>query len=314
MSLFFAGFALLWSVCICIIYYRLGLGYIWPLSLLTEVWPYLVLVPLGGWIFQIAKPTLRKHYSLLGMATLLLLLNFYPVYNWYGLPIGQRAPNGLRVMTYNIWIYNQNYSAILNSIQKADPDILLLTEVSPAAMSILEERLNYPYSYRTSGGNNALFSRYPVLESTSDLLGVDAPGRTYNLVARLEIEGKPITLIGVHPPIPALRKYFHVRNRQLDALAQYVQLVDTPVIALGDFNTSPWSPYMRQFEAKAGVKNAGRRQGIFATWYYHSNIPKSLLKTPIDHIETRGLKVNRTWIGDPGGSDHCPITTSFQLT
>ena len=313
MPLFLLYLSLIWSGILCIVYHRLNVGYIWPISLLTEVWPYLLVVPVGGWVLQVVKPALRKRYVLLGIATLLLLLNSLPVLNWYGLPQGgNHAAGGLRVMTYNVWIYNENYSAVQDVIQKEDPDILLLTEISSQAMPILKDRLEYPYSYRTTGGNNALFSRYPILEATSDLLGVSAEGRTYNLVARLDIEGQPVTLIGIHPPIPALPKYFHVRNQQLDALAQYVQPLNGNVIVLGDFNATPWSPYLRGFEKSAKLENAGRGQGIYATWHYHSRLPKSFLKVPIDHIETRGYKSVHTWVGNAGGSDHRPIITVLE--
>ncbi len=313
MSLFFVFLSLLWSGILCLVYYRLALGYIWPLSLLTEVWPYVLVVPIGGWFLQLSKTALRKRYVLLAVASLLLLLNGGPALSWYGLPL-HRSTEGIRVMTYNVWIYNDNDAAVQAAIQKEDPDILLLTEVSAKAMSSLKDQLEYPYSYRTTGGNNGLFSRYPILEVTSDLLGVSVEGRTYNLVARLNVDEQPVTLIGVHPPIPVLPKYFHVRNRQLDALATYVRELDSPVIVLGDFNTTPWSPYLQRFEREAKLENSGRGQGIFATWHYRSKFPQGLLKIPIDHIETRGFKVIRTWVGDSGGSDHRPIITDLQVS
>lgn len=311
MSLFFVYFSLFWSGFLWLTYYSF-LGYRWPFSLLTEVWPYLLLLSIGAWILQLAKPALRKRYVLLSLATLLLLLNSFPVLSWYGLPQRPQPSGSIRVMTYNLWIHNDNYAAIQESIQKENPDILLLTEVSSEAMSVLKDRLAYPYSYRTTGGNNALFSRYSILEVTSDLLGVSVKGRTYNLVAHLDIEEQPVTLIGVHPPIPVLSNYFYVRNRQLDALAKYIHTLEGQVIVLGDFNTTPWSPCLRRFERSAKVENAGRGRGIYATWHYHSNLPKRLLKVPIDHIEIRGFKVIHTWAGDAGNSDHRPVITTLQ--
>ncbi|MEO0375190.1 MAG: endonuclease/exonuclease/phosphatase family protein [Cyanobacteria bacterium P01_A01_bin.17] len=278
------------------------------------MWPYLLVVPIGGWILQLAQPALRERYLLLSTATLLLLLNSLPVLHWYGLPQGHSSSAAVRVMTYNIWIFNENYDAVQDAIQREDPDILLLTEVSSQAMSVLEDRLSYPHTYRTTGGNNALLSRYPILEATSDLLGVDVEGRTYNLVARLDIEGQRVTLIGIHPPIPVLPKYFHVRNRQLDALAQYVRALDGSIIVLGDFNTTPWSPYLRRFEKSTKLENAGRGRGIYATWHYHSNLPKSFFKVPIDHIETRGFTGRQAWVGASGGSDHRPIIADILIS
>ena len=212
-------------------------------------------------------------------------------------------------MTYNLWIDNPKIDAIEQSIQYENPDILFLSEISQATMDELTLRLDYPHNYRTTGGNNALFSRYPILEATTDDFGVKTTGRTFNLVAKLQVESDMVTLIGVHPPVPILRKFFHIRNHQLDTLIDTSRELDGKLIVLGDFNAGPWSPYFQRFERQSQLQNAGRGHWTWATWYFNQTLKTRYIKIPIDHIMTRGFKSLKTWTGMTGGSDHKPLIT-----
>lgn len=212
-------------------------------------------------------------------------------------------------MTHNLWIDNPQIDAIEQSIERENPDILFLSEVTQEMMVELRSHLDYPHDYRTTGSNNALFSRYPILSATTDDFGVKTRGRTFNLVATLDIDNEPVTLIGVHPPVPILRNFFHIRNHQLDALIQASQELEGKLIVLGDFNTTPWSPYFERFEQQSQLQNAGRGQWIWATWYFNQTLTTRYIKIPIDHIMTRGFKPLKTWTGMTGGSDHKPLIT-----
>ncbi|MEO1352840.1 MAG: endonuclease/exonuclease/phosphatase family protein, partial [Cyanobacteria bacterium J06635_15] len=158
-------------------------------------------------------------------------------------------------MTYNLWIDNPKIDAIEQSIRHESPDILFLSEISQATMDELRSRLDYPHNYRTTGSNKALFSRYPILEATTADFGVKTQGRTFNLVAKLQVENDTVTLIGFHPPVPIRRNFFHIRNHQLDTLIRTSRELDGKLIVLGDFNTAPWSPYFVTGFAVQTVQN-----------------------------------------------------------
>ncbi|MEM7795107.1 MAG: endonuclease/exonuclease/phosphatase family protein, partial [Cyanobacteria bacterium P01_C01_bin.118] len=229
-----------------------------------------------------------------------------------GLPDPGIPPEGIRVMTHNLWISNPQLDAIEQSIERESPDILFLSEVTQEMMRELRSRLNYPHDYRTTGSNNALFSRYPILAATTDDFGVTTRGRTFNLVATLDVDNEPVTLIGVHPPVPILRNFFHIRNHQLDTVIRASQEIEGKLIVLGDFNTAPWSAYFERFERQGQLQNAGRGQGILATWYFNQTLKTRYIKIPIDHIMTRGFKPLKTWTGITGGSDHKPVITVLE--
>lgn len=279
-----------------------------------ELWPYFLVFPGLGLILRLWKPQLRQQYLGLGLAALLMVMTAAPVVGWLGLPSLGSHPDGLRVMSYNIWAYNRDYEAIRQSIQKEDPDILFLTEIGKTAMGALQRRLDYPYSARSPAGANAFFSRYPLLSVTPEYTNVSDHGKNFSLVARIQTDTEIITVIGFHPPIPLTRSSFAVRNQQFERLAPYLRELQGRVIVMGDFNTPPWSPYFHDFEQAAYISSVTKGHWIWATWSFHSAWPLILAKLPIDHVETRGFKGIDAWSGHANGSDHRPIIAVLKPT
>jgi len=304
-----SNITLMLSTLLLLLYHSPYPKYRWAFAMMLELLPYLSSIALLGFLFVLLLPVLQKQRIRVVLATLLLVLCWAPILNWVGLPNLGTSPAGIRVMTYNLWIDNPKIDAIEQSIRHENPDILFLSEISQATMDELTLRLDYSHNYRTTGSNNALFSRYPILEATTDDFGVKTTGRTFNLVAKLQVENEIVTLIGVHPPVPILRKFFHIRNHQLDTLIDASRELDGKLIVLGDFNATPWSPYFQRFERQSQLQNAGRDHWIWATWYFNQTLKTRYIKIPIDHIMTRGFKPLKTWTGMTGGSDHKPLIT-----
>jgi endonuclease/exonuclease/phosphatase (EEP) superfamily protein YafD len=305
---------LLLSLCLWIFSGWTALNRQFPLALGMEFWSYLLLIPSLGLGLRLCRTDLRRQLLGLGLAALLMVLNASPVVNWLGIPSLGPHPEGLRVMSYNIWTYNYDYDAIVQSIQQEHPDILFLTEISEDAMGELQRRLNYPYRDRSSAGSNAFFSRYPLLSVTPDYPNVSDHGKTFSLVARIQTETEILTVIGFHPPIPLARSSFAVRNQQFERLAPYLRQLQGQVVVLGDFNTSPWSPYLQQFEQASRLSSATRGHWIVATWSYQSAWPFLFAKLPIDHIEIRGFTCVDAWTGRANGSDHRPVIAVLKPT
>lgn len=300
---------LLLSILIWVFYHWSALNRQFPLANGMEFWPYLVLLPtlgLGISLLRFRRHT-RWQWIGLGLATFIMVLNAAPVIHWFGVPSWRKSPEGLRVMAYNIWAYNTDYSAIQASIQQNNPDILFLTEVRRRAMKTLRDRLDYPYVARSPQGSNVFFSRYPLLSVTPDYPNVSDHGKTFSLVARIQTETDILTVVGFHPPIPLSKSSFAVRNQQYERLAPFLRGLPGRVILLGDFNMTPWSPYFSQFEQAANLSSATRGHGIAATWNFQAKMPLRLAKLPIDHIETRGFKSASAWAGKANGSDHRPV-------
>ncbi len=278
-----------------------------PFAIAMEFWPYFLCIPALGLGIRLSSRRLRQQRLGLSLAALMLVVNASPYLYWLGLPALGPHPEGLRVMSYNVWVNNRDYPGIQQSIQQENPDILFLTEVSVEAMAELQSRLDYPYSQRTTVGTNAFFSRYPLLSVTPEYPHVTDHGQTFSLVAQIQTDQDVVTVIGFHPPTPLSRSSFAVRNQQFERLSPYLRQLQGRVIVLGDFNTSPWSPYFEQFEKNSDLSIVTRGRWIWATWSFKWAWPDLFAKIPIDHVAIRGFDCVGAWTGDANGSDHRPI-------
>lgn len=303
---------LLLSLCLCIFYLWPLVNRPFPWALGMEFWPYVCVIPGFGLGFRLFHSELRVQRLGLGLASLLLVLSVAPWLHWLGMPSIGTKPTGLRVMSHNIWAQNQDYDAIQQSILQENPDILFLTEITKSTMRDLQNRLEYPYSQRSNRGSNAFFSRYPILSATPEYPNVTDHGLTFSLVAQIQTPQEMLTVVGIHPPIPLTQSSFAVRNQQFERLAPFIRQVPNRVIVLGDFNTSPWSPYFDQFLQGAELSSVTQGQGIWATWSYESSLPHWFAKIPIDHIASRGFDCIDAWAGRANGSDHRPVIAELK--
>jgi endonuclease/exonuclease/phosphatase (EEP) superfamily protein YafD len=130
------------------------------------------------------------------------------------------------------------------------------------------------------------------------------------IVARLEVDGQELTVIGTHPPPPRGQKGSVYRNQQLAALARYVNSINGPLLLCGDFNISPWSPYFRQLLRDSGLLDSERGFGLHPTW----PVDRPLLRVPIDHcLISPQIQVTSRRVGPYTGSDHFPVIIDFLL-
>ena len=166
------------------------------------------------------------------------------------------APGGtpLRVLSANVWNDNRTPERVLELVRTSDADLVVLVDARRKSWRpvLTELGTRYPYATRQSWRNGRapviLFSRFPILSETV----MQAPrGRRPYLVAKLDVDGETLVVVGVHSSSPRLTGAGHSRrrNRELDHIAAALSDADGPVIATGDFNVTPWSPHFRDLLA-----------------------------------------------------------------
>jgi endonuclease/exonuclease/phosphatase (EEP) superfamily protein YafD len=112
----------------------------------------------------------------------------------------------------------------------------------------------------------------------------------------------------LHPPPPKTQSLSKQRNQVLETLSHYIQTQKKPVVVIGDFNTTLWSPYYQRFTKSAGLKDCRRGFGILPTWT--TRLP--LLYIPIDHcLVSRLITVIDIQTGKNIASDHLPVRVEF---
>lgn len=171
-------------------------------------------------------------------------------------------PERLTVLTYNMQVGSEedgdrNYRRQLALLRAIDADLIGLQESDtprPAGGNVdaaryFADALGY-YMYFgpstvTGTYGTAILSRYPISNphtiftySTKDEVGT--------AIVEVEIDGKTIAFMNSHPA-----GKWDVHQAHMDALIEAALQYDC-VIALGDYNTRPGSPY---YEQAAGVLN-----------------------------------------------------------
>lgn len=221
-----------------------------------------------------------------------------------GEPSGQRRTD-LRAMEINVHTESKHFDLVEKFIREQSPDIVLLVEVNSEWMqSLAALKAIYPYVCQESREDNtgiALFSKRPFKNPEILYLGSwGAPSVT----AEIEIQGRPIRILGTHPPPPVGPKYTLFRDQQLLEVAAQVKKWSGSIVLLGDLNTTVWSDSFGQLVLESGLRDTGRGQGIQATFPV-KHLP---LRIAIDHCLISGdLHVVSRKVGADVGSDHFPL-------
>lgn len=267
---------------------------------------------------------LKRYRLALAMLFCCALLSTQIVF-WYAFtsPFSKASAN-YRVISTNVWVRNTNAEKVLAFVEAEDPDLVLFMEVNEEMgkqLEALETRLPYssnqltPYRLGT-----VIYSKRPLSEVQLQQFNTRS---AVHISALVEVDGKPLSIVGIHPFPPISQELFVDRNRAFEAVSEYVKAQSEPVILIGDFNATMWSPYYRQLVRQSGLNNARAGFGILPTWpaklSYHSSLPglnalTGLLQIPIDHcLASPALQVANMHTGPDVGSDHLPIVIDFQL-
>ncbi len=272
---------------------------------------YLIVLAVCGLVYVIRRRR-REAFLAIGVA----LVNFFVVGNYQGetrvhASIGSRQEKTFRAVVVNVNYKNQAYNKVKQFIQSADADFVILLEVNEALLWNLKPLFeHYRYNKLRLGmhGGIALFSRIPFEYAGIRTLG--GVGLS-TVIARFVLGGESLTLMGTHTYSPASRWRAAIRNQQLAELAKFVSNQQGSIILLGDLNTTPWSPYFRDFLRRTGLLDSRKGFGLQPTW------PTRFFPVwiPIDHgLVSSNVKVHRREVGPDIGSDHYPVVIDFSIT
>ncbi len=155
---------------------------------------------------------------------------------------------------------------MISLVKAEQPDIAVFVEVSrlwAKELAVLSEM--FPYSSHLQESDrfgSAIYSKLPLENASIKAFSKQRK----SLFADVKFQDKIISLILVHPTVPIKQQSFIERNRQLAAIGEYAAQVKNPLIVLGDFNTTMWSPFYKNMVKTAKLRNARSGFGILPTW------------------------------------------------
>lgn len=224
---------------------------------------------------------------------------------------GQAAGQTSRMLFANVQWSNRSYAMVRRLIHETQPDFMIFSEVTKGLLESLRDlRAEYTLSkavLRRGGFGILLVSRAPVECAEAVRIGrVGLP----SLIARLELQGHWVTVIGTHPLSPTTPRRLRMRNQQLEQVAEFVRQRSGPLLLVGDLNTTSWSPAFQDVLRATRLRDSRVGFGLQPSW------PVSLpfLRIPIDHcLVSPEIVVHRRRLGPPIGSDHYPVLVDFSI-
>jgi endonuclease/exonuclease/phosphatase (EEP) superfamily protein YafD len=217
----------------------------------------------------------------------------------------------VRLAAANLHRRNREAESVLRFVYREAPDVLLLTELTPEWRKHLEPFLrSYPHSVvvpREDGHGIALYSRLPIL--SSEVLRFEGAG-VPSLAARIDVRGRPLLVLGAHPPAPRNPQLYRVRNRIYAGLAGRARASEEPVVVLGDLNSTSWGRSFGRLLEEGGLRDTSEGRGFQWSW------PAGFwpLAIPIDHCLTSPeVRIASRRIGSDIGSDHYPLIVDLAV-
>lgn len=228
---------------------------------------------------------------------------------YFGSPPSSTRPP-VRALLLNLGAGNDEADRVLNAIRSADPDFMVLEEVTPAwAHALVELQQEYPHQLadvRADCFGIMLLSKYPFEGALRELGEAGVP----SLVVEMRLPDGVVTVIGTHPLPPISREYAVQRDGQLAALADVAADQTHPVLLIGDLNASSWSAAFRDLLANSGLENSMRHFGFQPSWPAASYF----VRIPIDHVlHSPSIRIHQRVVGGAVGSDHFPVIVDFAL-
>jgi endonuclease/exonuclease/phosphatase family metal-dependent hydrolase len=233
-----------------------------------------------------------------------------------GSRVAQSAPaaNGgekLHVASINVYYRNTEHERVVQFLREQKPDVVVLVEITPAWRRGLDS-LNSIYTHRYFSATPIqrvgpqvergvlMLSRWPIERADPIDFGDWAePG----IAATLSVRGRPFHVIGVHPCWPIGAGISAERNREFAKIASIARATQAPLVVLGDFNVTPFSPHFATLLEDSGLRSAAGSRWV-PTW--PTFLP--LAGIQIDHaLISPDLAVLDFKRGPRIGSDHWPI-------
>ena len=317
------------------------------LAMLNEGTPW-YFVPLPLWIITAAVGWRRYAViAVVGLVACFLWL-YGPLFTPKTLPGSTPISQGetrLRVMTFNVSNLSSQVrppALVLDIIEEADADLLLLQEISPELSEVLAETLSSTYPYQELQPHErfdgmGVLSRHPFSAGALDTT-TDRPARMQHVVVR--VQGQVIHVVHVHfwPPRPRILPLPYapfpiltglstqVRRDEVTRLVNALRghdLVTEHLVVAGDFNLSDQTPEYRQL-IRSGLTDAYRAVGwgfghtwsVVAFTPYGGRItlpPLALIR--LDYVlsspsvAARSIKIGT----DSAVSDHAPLVADLAL-
>lgn len=241
-----------------------------------------------------------------------LLFPYTPFYKIEQKVKTERSSESIKVISTNIYQFNNQYSRFLKFIEENNPDIVLTMESNKDWEVALQAlKTNYPYFCEVALENTYGMHLYSKIEMThwevhyfvaDDVPSIEATFKTK--------KGFEFVFFGVHPPPPSPTEEENAKERdgELLSVSKKVKANHKPTVIVGDFNNVAWAKSSVLFRKLSGTIDPRIGRGLIST--FHAKY--RLLRFPIDQMfHTTDIFVEELKAMETIGSDHLPLYCKF---
>ena len=244
-----------------------------------------------------------------------MILPFTPLWKKHVKKVKQPLPEQqISVIVSNVLTPNRQYDALVNLIEKHQPDVVLTLETDTTwqqQLSVIEA--DYPHRVNVPLENlygMHLYSRL-VLQKTEVkyLLKDDIPSIHTEVVLR---SGQVVQVYCLHPepPSPTEASTSTLRDAELLIVGREVEARNLTTIVMGDLNDVAWSRTSRLFQKISSLKDPRIGRRFINT--FHAKYP--FMRWSLDHLyhspDFELVEIKRL---PHMGSDHFPVFSRLQL-
>lgn len=226
-------------------------------------------------------------------------------------PAISRPRRQLKLLSVNVHTSNRDHAAVLELIEREDPDVVIAVEVDlkwTRALSALHAK--YPTFVEHPQADNFGVAMYARTASTSVAYKYFKTGGEPAVVATCTLGQRKLRIFGLHPVPPVSNENLAWRDEHLEMVAQEIRKSSDLAVVAGDLNVTPWSPAFRRFLENSGLEDGRRGFGVLASW------PNEIfyLRIPIDHVLVdRRITVRSLKRSESVGSDHFAMIAELEF-
>lgn len=218
----------------------------------------------------------------------------------------------LRVMSLNLLSNNESYNEVIEYIEAAEPDVVLLHE-SSRPWEVAMDSAGLDYEVVRGRSDELIFGTLVLVRDVVEAVSFGfAEGAARAIALEYQPEGwpVPVRILSSHPLAPTTAERAALRDAQLAFAADWAGDQDGAFLVVGDLNASPWSWPFRRLVAEGSLRNSQIGFGVQATFPADSF---SLLRVPIDHLlHSDELRVRDRRLGPALGSDHFALIVDLE--
>ena len=237
-----------------------------------------------------------------------------------GARIAQAFPaegDTLRMIHVTLDNENPDTTPAIKYIESQDVDLIVLLEVTPKSLSNLKSSLSRYRIVASEPRENSHGSAMlvpiqpskPIEVVATQIVNLPEGSERPMLEATIRWGEKEVAILSIQLTRPQSAGTSAFQKVEFDAVADWSirqqKEGKREVVAIGDFNSTPWSGRFRKFLHQTHLRNSQRGFGLQPTW--HAILPPPLM-IAIDHcLHSQSITTFNRATGPNIGSDHLPI-------